>query len=247
MATREVVPDQAGHQLMGAGLVKAAFTLAKRVGLDHAPTRLFVYMAVVAMDNDENPVYYGGRDDMARALGNDGEAGHKAVTRALAPLTAANLTRSTKASRGRRASHYLLDGEKPLRPEKEDAHRPVSNPELGDADRPVNNPERGTVSGRKGDGERSNAGRSASPLGVKEQVGSSRPIHKNEPNARSALGKLRAERSLPLSETELLDFAYSIGNGNPWDGYLSIKHATETPITGANNPAAVLRRRLTAA
>lgn len=233
---------------MGAGLVKAVYSIAPALDLAHAPTRLFVYMAVVAKDTDESPVYFGGRDDMALALGNEGEAGYKAVTRALKQLTAARLVRSTQASRGRRASHYLLDGGNPAMPLKEDAHRPVNNSGKGDGERPVNNSERGTVSGRKGDGERPQSGTvSVPPRTDKDRRGRSSVSHNNEPNAISALGRLRAERSLPLSESELLDFAYSLGGGDPWAGYLQIKQATESPITGANNPAAVLRRRLMAA
>ncbi len=44
--------------------------------------------------------------------------------------------------------------------------------------------------------------------------------------------------------SDLLPEAYRIGHGDPWDGYLKIKAVTEQPITGANNPAAVLRKRL---
>ena len=43
---------------------------------------------------------------------------------------------------------------------------------------------------------------------------------------------------------KLLPEAYRIGNGNPWDGYLEIKAATEKPISGARDLAAVLRKRI---
>jgi hypothetical protein len=256
MATRGVVPDRGERRLMGAGLVKTAYSVANAIGLDHAPTRLFVYMAVIAKDTDVRPVFYGGRDDMARALGNQGTAGYRAVGRALSALTTLRLVESTPAAPGRRADHYLLDGADPLRPfayrpesGTEDAHRHVNKSATEDGERHVNKSERMTVSGRTDDGERTDGGRSPSSPGIQEHrnSSSSRDPHKNEPNAVAALGKLRAQRSLPLAETELLDIAYSLGSGDPWAGYLQIKHATETPITGAHNPAAVLRRRLTAA
>ncbi len=71
--------------------------------------------------------------------------------------------------------------------------------------------------------------------------------HQNEPFARSALTTLRTERRLPLSIDELLTRAYTLGNGDPWDGYLRIKQATEAALTGARDAAAVLRARLDAA
>lgn len=240
---------------MGAGLVKTAYGLADTLSLDHAPTRLFVYMAVTAKDTDPRPVFYGGRDDMARALGNRGAAGYRAVGRALASLTSLRLVESTPAAPGRSADHYLLDGAEPLRPFSlrtengtEDGHRHVNNPRTEDGHRHVSNSERMTVSAHTDDGQVTNGGRSPSSPGIQEYRGSSsRETHRSEPNAISALGKLRAERSLPLPDAELLHIAYSLGDGDPWAGYLRIKIATETPIVGAHNPAAVLRRRLTAA
>jgi len=71
--------------------------------------------------------------------------------------------------------------------------------------------------------------------------------HQNEPFARSALTTLRADRRLPLSIDELLARAYNLGKGDPWDGYLRIKQSTEAALTGARDPAAVLRARLDAA
>jgi hypothetical protein len=38
--------------------------------------------------------------------------------------------------------------------------------------------------------------------------------------------------------------AYTVGKGDPWWGYLTIKTATEQSFTGARDPAAVLRKRL---
>lgn len=64
--------------------------------------------------------------------------------------------------------------------------------------------------------------------------------HEHEPNARSALAKLRTD--LPLDE--LLTFAYRIGDGDPWQGYLRVKEISNKPRHWANNPAAALRKDL---
>ncbi|MDJ1115395.1 helix-turn-helix domain-containing protein [Microbacterium dauci] len=71
--------------------------------------------------------------------------------------------------------------------------------------------------------------------------------HQNHPFAVNALRTLRTDRKLPLSPEELMRYAYRLGNGDPWDGYLRIKQATEANLTGAKNLAAVIRSRLDAA
>lgn len=68
--------------------------------------------------------------------------------------------------------------------------------------------------------------------------------HEHEPNAISALTTLCKDWHLSLSADDLLPEAYRIGNGNPWDGYLEIKAATQQGFSGARNPDAVLRTRL---
>lgn len=70
------------------------------------------------------------------------------------------------------------------------------------------------------------------------------PIHKHEPNARSALGRIVDGRRLPFTVDELLRAAYALGNGDPWDGYLVVKEATETAIGDARDPRAVILHRL---
>ena len=70
-----------------------------------------------------------------------------------------------------------------------------------------------------------------------------REPHRNEPNARRALGTLVADRTLPLTEDSLMLVAYKAGGGDPWTGYLTIKAATEQSFTGARDPLAVLRKR----
>ncbi|WP_341999378.1 hypothetical protein MRBLWH7_000792 [Microbacterium sp. LWH7-1.2] len=79
----------------------------------------------------------------------------------------------------------------------------------------------------------------------KEEAAGGRP-HPHDQNARRALTDLKKDRHLPLSIDELLAHAYSLGDGDPWQGYLVVKVKTEATITGANNPAAVLRARLKA-
>jgi len=68
--------------------------------------------------------------------------------------------------------------------------------------------------------------------------------HRNEPNARRAIGTLVAARTLPFTEDTLMLVAYQVGGGDPWTGYLTIKAATEQSFTGARDPLAVLRKRL---
>lgn len=121
--------------------MNAAFDVAYRLGLDHAPTRLFVYMAVRALDSDPRPTFWEGYDAIARALGNSGSAGHRAAGRALRTLRDAGAieTVGRPAPGSRTARYALLDGEGcPLRPVavvgrsasgddySQDAHRPVN-------------------------------------------------------------------------------------------------------------------------
>ncbi len=70
------------------------------------------------------------------------------------------------------------------------------------------------------------------------------PRHPHEPNAQSALATLVAERSLPLTADELLIDAYRLGGGDPWAGYMAVKHVTDVPLSGARDPRRVLRHRL---
>ncbi|MCB2175601.1 MAG: hypothetical protein KQH57_07310 [Actinomycetales bacterium] len=69
--------------------------------------------------------------------------------------------------------------------------------------------------------------------------------HQHEPNARAALERLAAERALPVSVDELLEAAYRLGSGDPWEGYRDhVKPATEGSLDGTRDPGAVLRARL---
>jgi hypothetical protein len=52
---------------MGASNVAAVY--ARWTGLNHVPFRLLAYMALVSLDRDEPPRFWGGRDDLAGAIG----------------------------------------------------------------------------------------------------------------------------------------------------------------------------------
>lgn len=69
--------------------------------------------------------------------------------------------------------------------------------------------------------------------------------HPHHSFAVSALTTLIAERSLGLDIDELLRHAYRLGNGDPWNGYLSIKNATEEALgDDVRDPAALTLWRL---
>jgi hypothetical protein len=72
-----------------------------------------------------------------------------------------------------------------------------------------------------------------------------REPHKHEPNARRAIAALIRDRTLPFTVEQLLELAYALGNGDPWNGYLlRIKAATEQSFAGARDPTRVLHKRL---
>lgn len=129
---------------MGAGLVKAAFVAADARGMrEHAPMRLYTYMAVTALDSAAQPVFYGGQDSLALALAVPrNESGHRAVMRALRKLTEGRfLAVDVKGAPGRTARYRLLDGNgaaltaAKVLPGTGDAERQASS-DTGDAERP---------------------------------------------------------------------------------------------------------------
>jgi hypothetical protein len=73
------------------------------------------------------------------------------------------------------------------------------------------------------------------------------PPHKHEANTIRALTALKMDRSLPLTVNELLVHAYRLGHGDPWQGYLAVKVATNFQLESARNPVLALRARLEAA
>lgn len=70
------------------------------------------------------------------------------------------------------------------------------------------------------------------------------PEHAYEPNARAALATLRTEAHLTTGADELLCLAYEAGNGDPWQGYQTVKAVTLDGLNGARDHSKVLRHRL---
>lgn len=147
--------------MMGAGLVMAAYGVAERIGLDHAPVRAFVYMAAVTLDTDERPTYWKGREALAHALGRSDANGHRAATRALEALDSAGaIARVGKHAPGRNARYALLDGQgTPLRViHNMGRSASLEQHTTRDGERPMNTGrsavEHGTVSGRTRDAHR---------------------------------------------------------------------------------------------
>lgn len=68
------------------------------------------------------------------------------------------------------------------------------------------------------------------------------PRHPHEANAASALASLK----VPLDSDELLREAYRVGAGDPWAGYLRIKHVAQQDLSAVRDPASVLRSRVRA-
>lgn len=133
---------------MGAGLVKAAYAAADELQMrDHAPVRLFVFMAVTAVDSDPQPTFYGGREALAAAIAAPRTAsGFKVVRDATSALVARGLILvASKAAPGRPTRYDLLDGRGcPLTLNGARSTSPVS--ESGHAHRAVNNSQRSTLS-----------------------------------------------------------------------------------------------------
>lgn len=71
-----------------------------------------------------------------------------------------------------------------------------------------------------------------------------REPHSHEPNARSALTTLVDARHLAIPVPELLEDAYALGSGDPWQGYLEVKTLTEKSMSWARDPAAALRAQI---
>ncbi|QLD11373.1 hypothetical protein [Microbacterium oleivorans] len=149
--------------MMGAGLALQAFAVADRVGLGHPATRLYVYMATVAIDSDAAPAFWGGRDALAQAIGKSGGAGHSAVKRAIQELTTAELiTADNQAHRGMSARYLMRDGAgSSLTPKGDRSTTPLLST-LGTAERSPSSEkgdrsatERGPLTGPKGTAHRS--------------------------------------------------------------------------------------------
>lgn len=149
---------------MRLGLVNAAIGAAARLDIDHAPARLFIAMAAVPLDEDPKPTYWRGREVMASVFGKQGDAGARAVNRALKSLVDSRLVKQTAApAPGARFARYaLLNGAgAPLQPLRviHNVGRSASHDSTArDGQRPTNAgrsaSERGTLSVQTRDGER---------------------------------------------------------------------------------------------
>lgn len=108
--------------------------------LDHAPFRLLVYMAIVAQDNGDPPMFYQGQEACAMALGMPPDADAKArqaafrgVRRHIDYLVKAKcIERTFAGAPGRNAEYALrlsMDRRTFTDPQSEDGERPPSEPE----------------------------------------------------------------------------------------------------------------------
>ncbi|SKB86180.1 hypothetical protein SAMN05660916_03018 [Arthrobacter sp. 31Cvi3.1E] len=68
MSPANNLDDERRHHSLGAQNVSKAFTLWR--SLTDQPFRALTYMALVSMDSDNPPTYWGGRDALAEALGH---------------------------------------------------------------------------------------------------------------------------------------------------------------------------------
>lgn len=107
---------------LGTKLMTRAYFAAAELGLGHAPTRLLVYMALRALDDDTPPVSFIGRDTAAEVLGNRGTDAqrHDAVKKVIGSLKRAGvIALRNKPHEGRRAEYVLhlparVDASSPL-------------------------------------------------------------------------------------------------------------------------------------
>ena len=233
---------------MGAGLVLAAYEVASRLRLDHAPARMLAFMAAKALDADERPTFYAGRDALAHSLGAEPtNAGYRSVERAMSALMSAGaVSVVSKGAPGRNSRYALLDGAGgPLavNPPRSASCEELPTPH---ADRRVNNSEHPTVSDRTPHGQRPSTPRSAWARGVQEKEEElPAGVHPHEQNARKALVTLQADNHIVLDLESLLAHAYRIGGGDPWRGYLALKPIASASYAWADNPAAALDAKLT--
>ena len=137
---------------MGANHVSTIYAQWGR-RLDGCAFRLLVHMSLTALDSDNPPMYWAGRDGMAAALGRDDDAaGRQAVKRALSVLKREGAVKvASKAVKGRSATRWEI----------------VLAPPLGYGNRtPITKKPRG---GAKGDGTETvpQSGTESDPIGVR--------------------------------------------------------------------------------
>ncbi len=165
--------------MMGAGLVKAAFAATSRGAVrEHAPVRLFTFMAVTALDDSSTPAYYGGRDALADALAAPRTApGYKAVKQALASLQSRGfIVLDGRPAPGRNARYRLLDGTgAPLSATKDGAPSDSPNVLTGHPQGAVSEGEQGTLRVETGHPQPPDGAPSDSPRGEEENQEESAP------------------------------------------------------------------------
>ena len=119
---------------MGANHVSTIYAQWGR-RIDGCAFRLLVHMALTALDSDNPPMYWAGRDGMAAALGKDDDAaGRQAVKRALHILKREGAVKvAKKAVKSRNATRWEI----------------VLTPPLGDENRtPITDKPRSSVKGK---------------------------------------------------------------------------------------------------
>jgi len=104
---------------MGAGnVVKVCLNWAD---LPSASFRVLVQMAVVALDRDSPPIYWGGRAPLIRVLGrgdDPDDVDYKALKRAMTPLLRSGVVAVDKSSGPGHAARYSLHLDPPTGPTK---------------------------------------------------------------------------------------------------------------------------------
>ncbi|KTS91874.1 hypothetical protein NS183_01825 [Microbacterium testaceum] len=218
-----------GHRevaAMKARLLRADVTTLERL----------VLLDMAAALADGSTIYSWGHDRLALAIGK--EPGSKAAKSALSVRVLPSLIDKgllklrSAAHRSRRAEYDVL-----VLAEM-GTDQPVDKSGMGTGSKPEWVP----VSGAMGSGQTDTPATLPAPIpapGSEEHPNH----HRHEPNALAALTRLASERRLPLTIDELLRIAYSIGHGDPWDGYLIVKSATEAAIGDARDPRALLLSR----
>jgi len=139
---------------MGANHVSTIYAQWGR-RIDGCAFRLLVHMALTALDSDNPPMYWAGRDGMAAALGKDDDAaGRQAVKRALAVLKREGAVKvAEKARKSRNATRWEI----------------VLRPPLGDANRtPIPQQPNGNAKGESTESV-PQSGTESDPIGVRKK------------------------------------------------------------------------------
>jgi hypothetical protein len=94
--------------MMGAQLVAATFANWRK--LNDRPFRLLAHMALTCLDDAKKPTYYGGRDQMAWAIGAEpNAAGWQAAHRCIAELVKSGAIERVLYGHSGKRSEYVLN------------------------------------------------------------------------------------------------------------------------------------------